>query len=964
MADNNNELEKLRRDLEALKSSFYEQLGAIETRLDSLNRPHEESIDPWMQSTSPRRDKDSEEEPDSPGKLRRERKSNWLDKSTAWSAQQFRLYTGRLLVFIGMQLGPVSQLLGMGLDTYHHYREQGRGTVFLMTAAGAIALISGFGFLLQYSLNNLLGDLARVVFSFACAEALCMIGIFIHRRRKRAADYGSALIGVGIVLNYMSVYFLGPYYGFIGVIPGLVLFSLVSMVGIALAMVYQTRIVALVALLGGSLTHVILDAAGTAGSYYFLYQLVVAAAYLWVAERIAWNLLTRVAFLVSVISVEYQLLALGSEFDLLTILSMHGFFYLFAVHLILSHRREQQQSKNMSVAISTSLLIFFAVTLWQSLDSPVLLGWLYLGNALVLLASVYFIERRNLAFAINPAPMILLGFGGLLGLAIYTLVGGELLGLLWGFEGFLLVALGFVYREPAARVEGYLIAAVGLLAGAYYTLLWVSQFPALGFDTIWLQLAAFGVALWLLNDILGKNLAALLHIDLLAATVTRDAFSVWVSILCLSSAAIIVPGYWAATAAIPMTLLLLRGRYLESSFATALGLLHFFLFLGLVVVGMAEVGSFMFRDLTLVAKIGLVEAAICLWVFQWYFQKFDPDSYFTKVSFYSRQLFYVLVPVFFLPRIIRSYPDLLPLGLWVSLGSALILFHYTRSRALLIESILLAWSAVLITLYWVAIGDFSRLFSGVILASGLVTFLILGYLTSAWHHYSSVESPYKQSLDLAPHYLAGAIWLSVAMLSRDAGLASGALAVYYIFVVTRWPLPGIIRGSLKFAYAVMWLMAVGAIVFHALDQHGLAPLEDLVVLLALATLLYRRFPHRRLLNKLLFAQTIKFWMWHGLITLSYMVALEAWFGTAFGPWTTVILVVQATAVLFESQRPAYAFLLRLSLFLYGAALLKILGYDMADFSLVQKIIAFIVIGIVLLVSAYQMQKFRDRNMTS
>ncbi len=280
MTDNDNELEKLRRDLEVLKSSFYEKLGAIETRLDSINSPQEESIDPWMEPASPGRESDSETSPDSPVRFRREPEPNWLDKKAALVAQKFRLYGGRLLVFIGMQLGPVSQLLGMGLDTYRHYREQGRGTVFLMTAAGAIALISGFGFLLQYSLNNLLGDLARVVFSFACAEALCIIGIFIHRHRKRAADYGSALIGVGIVLNYLSVYFLGPYYGFIGVIPGLVLFSLVSMAGIVLAMVFQTRIVALVALLGGSLTPVILDAAGTAGSYYFLYQLVVAAAYL------------------------------------------------------------------------------------------------------------------------------------------------------------------------------------------------------------------------------------------------------------------------------------------------------------------------------------------------------------------------------------------------------------------------------------------------------------------------------------------------------------------------------------------------------------------------------------------------------------------------------------------------------------------------------------------------------------
>jgi hypothetical protein len=981
MTNKDDELERLRQELEALRSNFREQLAGIETRLDALSVSQEEPDNPWQApSPSPQPAPPEPEDPwqappppppqptrpdpksdiAEPVNVRRGRTWNQLDASDAWVEEQFRRYAGRALVLIVAQLGSLSQLLSMGLDTYRHYREQGRGAVFMMTAAGAIALILGFGFLLQYSFNNYLGDLARVVFSFCCAEALCMIGIYINRRRSRAVDYGSALIGVGVVLNYLSVYFLGPYYGFIGVNAGLVLFVLVSMAGIGLAMVFQTRIVALVALLGGSLTPFILDAAGTAGSYYFLYQLVVAAAYLWVAERIAWYLLTRVAFLASVISVGFQLIALDSGFDLLTILSMHGFFYLFGVHLILSLRREKEQSRNITVTVSTSLLVFFALALWHCVDNPVLRGALYLGNGVVLLASVFFIQRKALTFLVNPIPMILLGFGGLLGLAIYTIVGGELLGLLWAFEGLLLVVLGFIYREPSTRIEGYFIVVVGLVLAAYHTLLWVSQFPVLGFDTLWLQLAVLGVALWSIEKVLARNLEDSNDIDQLAGTVAKDAFSVWISILCLSSAAVIIPGYWLITAAVPMALLLFRGRQLDSSFATTTGLVHFFLFLIQVFVGMVDAGSFMFRDLPVAAKIGMLESAVCLWLFQWYFQKFDPGSYFTAVSFYLRQLFFVLVPVFFLPRIVETYPDLLPFGLWASLGSALILYHYTKSRALLIESIVLVWCAAFITLYMVAVGSFTNLFGAMTLAGGLLTFLVLGYLTSAWNHYSSVKSPYKECLDIAPHYLACTIWLGVGMLSRDAGLACGALVVYYTFIVTRWPLIGMIRSSFKLAYGVLWLMAVGAIVFHALDQNSVAPFEDLVVLLTVATLLYRRFPHRRFLNELLFAKEIKFWILHGLIALTYMVALEVWFGTVFGPWTTVMLVIQATAVLFESQRPAYAFLMRLALFLYVAALVKILGYDMADFSLVQKVIAFIVIGIVLLVSAYQMQKFRDR----
>jgi len=276
----------------------------------------------------------------------------------------------------------------------------------------------------------------------------------------------------------------------------------------------------------------------------------------------------------------------------------------------------------------------------------------------------------------------------------------------------------------------------------------------------------------------------------------------------------------------------------------------------------------------------------------------------------------------------------------------------------------LAWAATLITLVMVASGDFSKLYSGEVLLAGVVTFLLVGYFTSAWRRFDLLGSPYKQSLELAPHYLAGAIWLIIAMLSRDPGLASSMLVVYYTFMLVRWPLFGVIRDYLTFSYAVLWLMAVAAIVYHAVDRNSIAPLEDLVVLISLAILLYRDVPQRRLLHQMVLPKTIKFWIFHSMIALGYMLALEVWFGTAFGPWTTVILVVQATVVLFESQTAAYAFLLRLSLFIYAAALAKILLFDIAGFSLVQKIIAFIVIGIVLLVSAYQMQKYRDRNSQS
>ena len=141
MTNNDNELERLRRELEALRSSFNEQIAGIEAQLVAISAPQEEPIDPWRESSPTPPKTRTEQTPDrvDPAKLRPKGTWDAMDKSDARVEERFRRYAVSVLVFVGAQLGPVAQLLGMGVDTYHHYRKQGRGAVFMMTAAGAIA---------------------------------------------------------------------------------------------------------------------------------------------------------------------------------------------------------------------------------------------------------------------------------------------------------------------------------------------------------------------------------------------------------------------------------------------------------------------------------------------------------------------------------------------------------------------------------------------------------------------------------------------------------------------------------------------------------------------------------------------------------------------------------------------------------------------------------------------------------
>ena len=101
------------------------------------------------------------------------------------------------LQFVISELGPLfrnitgplailTQLAGQGLDAYRHYQEQGKAPVFLMTTAGIIALVLGFGYLLQYSFAYLLGEIAKLVLGFTIALSVTVYGGYLARNNSPA----------------------------------------------------------------------------------------------------------------------------------------------------------------------------------------------------------------------------------------------------------------------------------------------------------------------------------------------------------------------------------------------------------------------------------------------------------------------------------------------------------------------------------------------------------------------------------------------------------------------------------------------------------------------------------------------------------------------------------------------------------------------------------------------------------
>lgn len=857
----------------------------------------------------------------------------------------FRTVTGPLAI--------LTQLAGQGLTAYRHYQEQGKAPVFLLTTAGIIALVLGFGYLLQYSFAYLLGEIAKLVLGFAIALSVTIYGGYLARNSR---EFGSAILGLGITLNYLCAYAAGPYYELLGPTAVFILYVAITGLGIAAGFLFETRIVAVIALLGGSVSPLIMNSAAAGGDEYFLVQLLIAFAYVQLANRIRWLALANLTFVATVLSVEYHLLALADTPSLIVGFCLHALFYLFSFYVLYYRVHRNSKVDRIDITLATSNILFFAAALWQLSIDETFLGIALVSNGVFLLAA--FAVGRRLRWSVDSGvqPILLMSAGLLVGLGILALSGPRSLGVMWEVEGSLLVAAGFYFRFPRVRQEGYLLFAVGIVSQVTLLFEWfLTDQMSIDLDwAMWLLLGPFTI---LILRTMSYFRSVWDSIDQIVFKVAGEVLSVWISAFALITAFILLPEYWLPLAIIPMIILLFRAAAIRSEISNVLAVSHYLLLIVQIGVAVVESRSFLFRELSLPAKMAVLEGAAGFWLLQWFYETYFGKSRLRIVGEGLRYVFYLALPVFFIPRVVHSYGEFLPHALWASNLIAFVIYRMTSSFVVKYEQVALIYVASTFSLTYVLIETYAEPMAAVVLSLGLAFYGLVYYFENAAAGYKQLVSPYRQIIQLSPHYLAGSVFLVATLLSNPHwGLAiTGA---YYAVIVSYWPLLSPVRGSLKFTYALIMSIAAAAIALGLVTGGSLSPVANLVVLLSFGTLLYRKVPHHRLMRGMILPNTVKMWFLHVLVLCVYASASDVWLEAAFGPWVTVLMVAHATAILFSTLNVRLKAQLNIALTLYALALIKIFGFDLADFSVVEKVIAFVGVGILLLGSAYQFQKIR------
>lgn len=166
--------------------------------------------------------------------------------------------------------------------------------VKLFAWVGGFALFLGLVFFLKYAFENkLISPEIQVALEYVLCAGLVIGGVVLHRRQY--AVTGQTLCATAIVALYAVTFATHSYYRLIGIGPSFAMMVLVTATAFLLAVRLEAQVVAVLGLLGGFLTPVLLSTGQDNPLGLFSYIALLDAGLIAVANRKRWNYLVPFA---------------------------------------------------------------------------------------------------------------------------------------------------------------------------------------------------------------------------------------------------------------------------------------------------------------------------------------------------------------------------------------------------------------------------------------------------------------------------------------------------------------------------------------------------------------------------------------------------------------------------------------------------------------------------------------------
>ncbi|MEK6300681.1 MAG: DUF2339 domain-containing protein [Acidobacteriota bacterium] len=339
---------------------------------------------------------------------------------------------------------------------------------------GIIAICFGMAFFLKYAFDNeWIGPGGRVLIGVAIGIAFLVGG---ERLRKRYASYAYGLTGGGLAILYLAIWFASQNrYNLIPQMLAFILMAAVTAAGSLLAARYDALPIAVLALIGGFLTPILLSTGVDNETGLFGYIALLDAGVLALAYSKQWRSLNYLAFGATVLMFAAWWDKWYDQSKLWpTILFLTLFFVIFALLAVLYNVVNKRPTKwpDLGLVFLNAMLYFgTSYELLDKADHPGLGGFAVLVSGFYL-ALGYFTNRRD-----REDTLLVYTFVGLAVLfavlAVPIQFDQHWVTIAWALEGAVLTLIGLKANDRISRYGALVVFAI---AGSHWVVVDVHDF--------------------------------------------------------------------------------------------------------------------------------------------------------------------------------------------------------------------------------------------------------------------------------------------------------------------------------------------------------------------------------------------------------------------------------------------------------------------------------------------------------
>jgi len=341
--------------------------------------------------------------------------------------------------------------------------EQRIGTRWVLIA-GVITTIVAVGFFLKYAYdNNLIGPLGRVVIAVIAGLIALALGEVTRRRGYEIVAKGVTALGFAIL--YAAVFSAYRFYGLVGPAAAFILSILVTIAAMLYAVSLNEIVVAVLSLLGGFLTPVIVSTGENRPIPLFSYLSILGVGAMLSAYYRKWRAVNFLAFAgtfsLYILWFEkfYQPAARVSQGppEQITI-ALTGLGIFFAIYLILPIfyelvRKVKAKDEDVLLVLANAAVVFYY--LWRILFDKyrIALAFCAFGLCVAHLIIMAAVNKRckedlNLRLALLVIGLFFLTIAIPLYLRMYAIA------MAWAIEGVILAIIGLRYRSIWTQLAG------------------------------------------------------------------------------------------------------------------------------------------------------------------------------------------------------------------------------------------------------------------------------------------------------------------------------------------------------------------------------------------------------------------------------------------------------------------------------------------------------------------------------